>query len=89
MAKIEITSKELENGVVQTKIFVDGHQLTGVRSFSLKQTTDCNIPILTVDLNAFDLSIDTPLAKVNQSGMGEIKSIEFENGIKSYGSKED
>lgn len=83
MNKIEIKSEETKSGTVCTKIFVDGNQIIGVRSFALKQDLETGFPVLTVDINAFNLSIDCPLTKVNQLGMGEIKSIEFENGSKA------
>lgn len=81
MAKLEIKSEQLESGVICTEIFVDGNQIKGVRGFSLRQDLETNIPILSIDLNAMDLSVDCPLVKVNQSGMGTIKCIEFENGF--------
>lgn len=53
--KIEI--KSTENGK-QTEIFIDGHKLHGVRKFKLEQyATDT--PVLTVDLNALDVSVDS------------------------------
>ena len=82
MNKIEIKVDKKENGNFSTKIFIDGHKIENVRSFSLKQSIENPSPILTLDLNAMDLSIDSPIMDVKQVGMGGIKSIEFEDGIK-------
>lgn len=81
-SRIEIKSEKMKNGTICTKIFVNGNQITGVRSFVLKQDLEAGFPVLTLDINAFDLSLDCPLTKINQLGMGEITKIEFENGIK-------
>ena len=75
MAKIEI--KSVVKDSIFTEIYIDGHKLTGVRRFELKQEVGNNVPVLTVDLNAFDLSTDVMVVKMNQYGMGEIENIEF------------
>lgn len=72
--KIEIKTVRKSSGAF-TEIYVDGHKLNGVRSFSLTQNK-FNIPILTVDLNALDISIDCP-AVIVQEGYGEIEEIRF------------
>jgi hypothetical protein len=74
--KIEIRQVDGEKGIF-TEILVDGHKLEGVRSFELKQEVGNSIPILSVDLNALDLSTDLKLLQVNQKGIGEIESIKF------------
>nr|DAL70856.1 MAG TPA: hypothetical protein [Caudoviricetes sp.] len=75
-SKIEIRQVEQEQGVF-TEILVDGHKLEGVRSFELKQEVGNSIPILSIDLNALDLSTDLKLLQVNQKGIGEIENIKF------------
>lgn len=75
-SKIEIRQVEQEQGVF-TEILVDGHKLEGVRSFELKHEVGNSIPILSIDLNALDLSTDLKLLQVNQKGIGEIESIKF------------
>lgn len=75
-SKIEIRQVNGEKGIF-TEILVDGHKLEGVRSFELKQEVGNSIPILSVDLNALDLSTDLKLLQVNQKGIGEIESIRF------------
>lgn len=40
-----------------TEIYVDGHSLEGVRSFELKQIAG-QAPVLTLDLYAFNVSVD-------------------------------
>ena len=54
MPKIEIRQANGESGVF-TEILIDGHKLTGVRKFELKQNVGDDVPTLTVDLNALDL----------------------------------
>lgn len=59
--RIEIKSKGFGkegNDSIFTDIFVDGHKLRGVRSFELKKDSANSVPILTLDLNALDLSVD-------------------------------
>lgn len=59
------------------QIFVDGHQLKGVRGYTLTHSVE-GAPILTVDLLALDLSVDCPMLKLRQLGMdGEIEKIVF------------
>lgn len=75
-SKIEIRQVEQEQGVF-TEILVDGHKLEGVRSFELKQGVGNSVPILSIDLNALNLSTDLQTLQVNQKGIGEIESIKF------------
>lgn len=72
--RIEIKTVEGTSGAF-TEIYVDGHKLNGVRSYSLAQDKNC-IPILTVDLNALNISVDCP-AVIVQDGFGEIEEIKF------------
>ncbi len=74
--KIEIRQVEQEQGVF-TEILVDGHKLEEVRSFELKQGVGNSVPILSIDLNALNLSTDLQTLHVNQKGIGEIESIKF------------
>ena len=64
-----------ENGF--TKIYIDGHPIEGVRSFSLKQGVGNDMPVLTLDINALNVSIDSRM-QVFQEGMSNIKKIVFE-----------
>lgn len=75
-SRIEIRQLGGEKGLF-TEIYVDGHKLNGVRRFELKQETGNSLPILTVDLNALDLSTDVKILKMNQYGMGNISEITF------------
>lgn len=77
-SKIEIRQCERKEGIF-TEIFIDGHKLNGVRSFSLKQGVGNSIPVLTIDLNALNFSIDIQMLRLVQDGMGEIESIKFKN----------
>ena len=75
-SKIEIRQANGEKGIF-TEIFVDGRKLDGVRSFELKQGVGNSVPILSIDLNALNLSTDLQMLQVNQKGIGEIESIKF------------
>lgn len=75
-SKIEIRQVDGEKGIF-TEILVDGHKLEGVRSFELKQGGGNSVPILSIDLNALNLSTDLQTLQVNQNGIGEIESIKF------------
>ena len=77
-SKIEIRQVDGECGIF-TEILVDGHKLEGVRSFELKQGVGDSEPILSIDLNALNLSTDLRVLKVNQNGVGEIEGIKFKD----------
>lgn len=77
-SKVEIRQVEGEKGIY-TEILIDGHKLEGVRSFELKQGVGDSEPILSIDLNAFDLSTDLQMLQVNQKGIGEIEEIKFKD----------
>lgn len=67
-----------ENGIF-TEILIDGHKINGVRSFKLEQGVGNSVPVLTIDLNAFDFSTDVQMLKLRQEGQGEIESIKFKD----------
>ena len=75
-SKIEIRQVDGEKGIF-TEILVDGHKLEGVRSFELKQGVGDSVPVLSIDLNALNLSTDLQTLQVNQKGIGEIESIKL------------
>lgn len=77
-SKILIRQADGEKGIF-TEILVDGHKLEGVRSFELKQGVGNSIPILSIDLNALNLSTDLQMLQVNQKGIGEIEGIKFKD----------
>lgn len=54
----------------KTVVLIGGHKIENIRSISLKQDAG-DIPVLTVDLNALNLSIDAD-AILMQKGYGEI-----------------
>ena len=78
VSKIEIRQVEGEKGIF-TEILVDGHKLEGVRSFKLKQGVGDYFSILSIDLNALNLSTDLQMLQVNQKGIGEIEGIKFKD----------
>lgn len=76
MSKIEIRQVG-EKTSIFTEILIDGHKIDGVRRFELKQQTGDSTPVLTIDLNALDLSTDLAALHVKQEGIGEIEEIKF------------
>lgn len=76
--KIEIHQVDNEKGIF-TEILIDGHKLDGVRSFELKQGVGNSVPVLSIDLNALNLSTDLQMLQVNQKGIGEIEGIKFKD----------
>lgn len=81
MAKIEIKQSENEQGIF-TEILIDGHKIDGVRNYELKQKAG-SAPILTIDINAFDIATDLEVLTVRQDTIGEIKSIRFRDGFEA------
>ena len=59
------------------EVIVDGHAIHGVRSMKLTKK-GCQIPVLTLDLNALDIEIDS-LMLVKQKGYGEL-DFSFKDG---------
>lgn len=55
MSKIEI--RQVEGEKIFTEICIDGHKIDGVRGYELKQDK-AGFPVLTIDLNAFDIATD-------------------------------
>lgn len=72
-----VTKENEETRTLKTEIFIDGKKLTGVRSYTLKHEAG-SISTLTLELNAFDLTVESPFVKMNEKNMGEIKEIIFE-----------
>lgn len=72
-SKIEIKSK---NGTL-IELYIDGHLIRGVRSLKFEKSSR-KMPTLTIDMNALNISIDTP-AVVQQEGYGEME-ISFKDG---------
>ena len=60
-----------------TEVIIDGHPIHGVRSMKLTKK-GCKIPVLTLDLNALDIEIDS-LMLVKQKGYGEL-DFSFKDG---------
>lgn len=60
-----------------TELYIDGHLVRGVRSLKFEKKSR-EMPVLTVDLSALDISIDSPMA-IEQAGYGEMK-IKFKDG---------
>lgn len=81
MSKIEIRQSENERGIF-TEILIDGHKIDGVRSYELKQKAG-GAPILTVDLNAFDIATDLKMLAIKQDTIGGIESIKFKDGYEA------
>lgn len=61
MQRIEIKMGDFnvpgESSVYNTKVYVDGHELEGVRSFTLKHVAG-QTPVLTLDLCQLNLAVD-------------------------------
>lgn len=64
-SRIEI--KSTDGACCEVK--VDGHVLHGVRSVKFEKKS-LDVPILTLDLSALDISIDSPCI-IKQDGMGD------------------
>lgn len=81
MSKIEI--RQVEGEKIFTEICIDGHKIDGVRDYELKQSK-AGLPILTVDLNAFDITTDLRTLQLNQKYVGNIESIKFKDGYEAH-----
>ena len=66
---------EIKTGVsgMFTEIYIDGHKIEGVRSYTLKQGGDVCGPRLILDLNAFNISVDVPLLDIKHGELGDME----------------
>lgn len=80
--QIEIRTR-LSSGIGITEILIDGHVLKGVRSFTLAQESGNAVPTLTVDLNAVNVFVDSPMI------LREKKFGEMEISFKNHGTPEE
>lgn len=80
MSKIEI--RQVEGEKIFTEICIDGHKIDGVRGYELRQSR-VGPPVLTIDLNAFDIAVDLRMLRLNQEYVGTIESIKFKDGYEA------
>lgn len=61
---------EIKTDGTSSQIFIDGRKLNGVRNYKLEHVAG-KAPTLTLDLNAFDLTVDGQMLLI-QKGVGEV-----------------
>lgn len=71
--RIEIKSSD---GTL-VEVYIDGHLIRGIRRMKFEKKSR-GMPTLTLDLNALNISIDSPMA-IEQEGYGEME-IKFKDG---------
>lgn len=62
---------EIKTDGAFSQILIDGKKLNGVRNYKLEHAAG-EAPTLTLDLNAFDVSVDGQMLTM-QKGVGEIE----------------
>lgn len=77
MARIEI--KNSENGVSLIDVFIDGHKVNGIRSITF-HAEPAQLPIVEIDFNALDISINSPVLLFDKTSMGEMEITFKHNG---------
>ena len=78
-SKIEIkTMGEAPSVFVQ--VLVDGRPIHGVRAISYKNDIEDRVPVIQLDLNALDVSVDSVMTRLNAKHGGEIAEIKFKDG---------
>lgn len=78
-SKIEIKTTG-EAPSIFVEVLVDGHPIHGVRAISYKNDIENQIPVIQLDLNALDVSVDSVMAKLDIKHCGEIAEIKFKDG---------
>lgn len=73
-SRIEIKSTD----GTMTDVFIDGHKIHGVRNMRFEKFGH-GIPVLSIDLNALDISVDSPFI-TRQFGTDENMEIRFTDG---------
>ena len=61
---------EIKTDGISSQIFIDGRKLNGVRNYKLEHVAG-KAPTLTLDLNAFALTVDGQMLLI-QKGVGEV-----------------
>lgn len=79
MNKPRIEIKSTDGTLVE--VYVDGRLIKGVRSMKFEKRPR-EMPTLTLDLNALNISIDSPMT-VEQEGYGEME-IKFKDGCAMF-----
>ena len=72
-SRIEIKSTD----GIYAKLYIDGHVVHGVRSLKFEKKA-LDMPVLTLDLLALDISIDSP-SIIKQEGLDEEIEIVFKD----------
>ena len=72
--KIEIKPRKEGEAISNVHLFINGTEILNIRKLEFK-TEPNSVPTLTVDLNAFDISIDSKCL-MYQEGVGAINFIE-------------
>lgn len=72
--KIEIKPRKEGEAISNVHLFINGTEIRNIRKLEFK-TEPNSVPTLTVDLNAFDISIDSKCL-MYQEGVGAINFIE-------------
>lgn len=80
-SKIEIKSKG-KTPTVLTEVLIDGKPIKGIRSLKF-QVYPNSVPILTLEVNALDVSIDSETTKISLEHLGEVEKIVFADGEQS------
>lgn len=78
-SKIEIKTMG-EPPSVLAEVLIDGHPIHGVRAISYKGDIENRVPVVQLDLNALDVSIDSVMDKLAVKHAGEISEIKFKDG---------
>lgn len=68
MQEIKIKSKD--NGAL-TELYIDGKKIEGVRSYELSHGAG-GTPILKLDINALNISVDSPVLLFDKNSMQEM-----------------
>lgn len=63
-----------------TKVFIDGHEIKGIRSWELSHGAG-NVPVLKLDINALNLDVDAKVLKYDKNSMRGFDIVWFDSEL--------
>ena len=79
--KLRLKQREKRQVFLQKYSLVE-KKIKGVRSIRYENNYMSQIPTVTLELNALDVTIDSPIAGCNLESLGDLKEIVFKDGEK-------
>ena len=70
---------EVKSDGITTQVFMDGHELHGVRGLRFEHNSKDEIPVLNLEINGLDATLDLKVRKLSANG-NNLSKIAFDDG---------